>query len=121
MSIEPTLFGDVCLVRRWGRIGARGQRMEHTSRAKRKPSLCSSVCCVKSGGAAIVREVSDRDLQRTVTATVHARVAVSTLLCRGKHWPLRCRRGYDRRRQSRLGRDQISWKPISPSTSESVP
>jgi predicted DNA-binding WGR domain protein len=30
MSIEPTLFGDVCLVRRWGRIGARGQRMEHS-------------------------------------------------------------------------------------------
>ena len=25
LSIEPTLFGDVCLVRRWGRIGTRGQ------------------------------------------------------------------------------------------------
>ena len=32
MSIEPTLFGEVCLVRRWGRIGARGQRMEHSFR-----------------------------------------------------------------------------------------
>lgn len=25
LSIEPTLFGEVCLTRRWGRIGARGQ------------------------------------------------------------------------------------------------
>ena len=25
LSIEPTLFGDVCLIRRWGRIGTRGQ------------------------------------------------------------------------------------------------
>ena len=25
MTIEPTLFGDVCLTRRWGRIGTRGQ------------------------------------------------------------------------------------------------
>lgn len=30
MSIEPTLFGDVCLVRRWGRIGAQGQMMAHS-------------------------------------------------------------------------------------------
>ena len=29
MSIEATLFGDVCLTRRWGRIGARGQAMHH--------------------------------------------------------------------------------------------
>ena len=25
LSIEQTLFGDVCLIRRWGRIGTRGQ------------------------------------------------------------------------------------------------
>jgi predicted DNA-binding WGR domain protein len=25
LTIEPTLFGDACLVRRWGRIGTRGQ------------------------------------------------------------------------------------------------
>lgn len=30
MSIEPTLFGDVCLTRRWGRIGAQGQVMRHS-------------------------------------------------------------------------------------------
>ncbi|MDK1376389.1 MULTISPECIES: WGR domain-containing protein [unclassified Sinorhizobium] len=29
MSIEPTLFGDACLTRRWGRIGASGQQMIH--------------------------------------------------------------------------------------------
>lgn len=30
MSIEPTLFGDVCLTRRWGRIGAEGQSKRHS-------------------------------------------------------------------------------------------
>lgn len=29
MSIEPNLFGDVCLLRKWGRIGTRGQTMVH--------------------------------------------------------------------------------------------
>lgn len=29
MSIEPNLFGEACLIRRWGRIGATGQRREH--------------------------------------------------------------------------------------------
>jgi predicted DNA-binding WGR domain protein len=29
MSIEPNLFGEVCLMRRWGRIGSRGQRKVH--------------------------------------------------------------------------------------------
>jgi predicted DNA-binding WGR domain protein len=30
LAIEPTLFGDACLVRRFGRIGTRGQRMAQT-------------------------------------------------------------------------------------------
>lgn len=30
MSIEETLFGQACLVRRWGRIGARGQVMQRS-------------------------------------------------------------------------------------------
>ncbi|CAH1658379.1 WGR domain-containing protein [Chelatococcus asaccharovorans] len=30
MAIEPTLFGHVCLTRRWGRIGARGQTKQHS-------------------------------------------------------------------------------------------
>jgi predicted DNA-binding WGR domain protein len=29
MSIDPTLFGDACLTRRWGRIGAKGQIKTH--------------------------------------------------------------------------------------------
>ncbi len=29
MSIEPNLFGDICLLRKWGRIGAKGQMMIH--------------------------------------------------------------------------------------------
>ena len=29
LSIEPNLFGDVCLLRKWGRIGAKGQTMIH--------------------------------------------------------------------------------------------
>ena len=29
MAIEPTLFGDCCLTRRWGRIGTAGQEKVH--------------------------------------------------------------------------------------------
>ncbi|MCD4658486.1 WGR domain-containing protein [Agrobacterium sp.] len=29
MSIEPDLFGELCLTRRWGRIGAKGQSLTH--------------------------------------------------------------------------------------------
>lgn len=29
MSIEPTLFGEICLTRRWGRIGRKGQSKTH--------------------------------------------------------------------------------------------
>lgn len=29
MSIEPTLFGEACLIRCWGRIGAGGQKLVH--------------------------------------------------------------------------------------------
>ncbi|KPF42614.1 WGR domain-containing protein [Rhizobium sp. AAP43] len=29
LSIEPNLFGEACLIRRWGRIGAKGQTMIH--------------------------------------------------------------------------------------------
>jgi predicted DNA-binding WGR domain protein len=29
MSIEPNLFGEACLTRRWGRIGSTGQEMVH--------------------------------------------------------------------------------------------
>ncbi|EKF61624.1 hypothetical protein QWE_00430 [Agrobacterium albertimagni AOL15] len=29
MSIEPNLFGEACLTRRWGRIGTNGQTTSH--------------------------------------------------------------------------------------------
>ena len=29
LSIEPSLFGEVCLIRRWGRIGTHGRSMTH--------------------------------------------------------------------------------------------
>ena len=29
LTIRPTLFGEIQLVRYWGRIGARGQRLSH--------------------------------------------------------------------------------------------
>ncbi|MBD9524659.1 WGR domain-containing protein [Ensifer sp. ENS02] len=29
MSIEPTLFGEACLMRRWGRIGSSGKGQTH--------------------------------------------------------------------------------------------
>ena len=29
LAIEPTLFGDVSVVRNWGRIGTRGQEIVH--------------------------------------------------------------------------------------------
>jgi predicted DNA-binding WGR domain protein len=29
LAIQPTLFGEVSLVRTWGRIGTRGQQMVH--------------------------------------------------------------------------------------------
>ena len=30
LSLEPTLFGEVCLIRNWGRIGKRGQMRTET-------------------------------------------------------------------------------------------
>ena len=29
MSIDETLFGQTCLIRRWGRIGTRGRMVQH--------------------------------------------------------------------------------------------
>lgn len=30
LSIEATLFGQTCVVRRWGRIGTRGRTVQHS-------------------------------------------------------------------------------------------
>jgi predicted DNA-binding WGR domain protein len=37
MSMEPSLFGDACLTRRWGRIGSRGHEMIHHFEQKEEP------------------------------------------------------------------------------------
>lgn len=35
MTIEPNLFGEICLTRRWGRIGAHGQmKVQHFTRER---------------------------------------------------------------------------------------
>lgn len=34
MSIEPDLFGNACLIRRWGRIGTNGKMMVHSFEAE---------------------------------------------------------------------------------------
>ncbi|AGS25168.1 MULTISPECIES: WGR domain-containing protein [Rhizobium] len=40
MSIEPNLFGDICLLRKWGRIGTKGQTMiQHFGREKEAVQL----------------------------------------------------------------------------------
>ncbi len=39
MSIEPNLFGDVCLLRNWGRIGTKGQMMVHHFRREEEAVL----------------------------------------------------------------------------------
>jgi predicted DNA-binding WGR domain protein len=36
LSIEETLFGQVCLVRRWGRIGTQGRTVQHSFDAERE-------------------------------------------------------------------------------------
>lgn len=36
MAIEPNLFGETCLTRRWGRIGTRGQIMSHHFKTERE-------------------------------------------------------------------------------------
>jgi predicted DNA-binding WGR domain protein len=36
MEIAPTLFGSTCLIRSWGRIGCRGQSMEHQFERERE-------------------------------------------------------------------------------------
>lgn len=36
MSIQPNLFGEACLTRRWGRIGTAGQTMSHHFETERE-------------------------------------------------------------------------------------
>jgi predicted DNA-binding WGR domain protein len=36
MAIEPNLFGEPCLIRRWGRIGTKGQSMSRHFQTERE-------------------------------------------------------------------------------------
>lgn len=36
LSIEPSLFGEVCFIRRWGRIGTRGRSLTHPCATERE-------------------------------------------------------------------------------------
>lgn len=36
LSIEETLFGQACLIRRWGRIGTRGRMVQHSFKNERE-------------------------------------------------------------------------------------
>ncbi|KAB2668825.1 WGR domain-containing protein [Brucella tritici] len=36
MDIQPNLFGEACLMRRWGRIGTKGQSMTHHFESERE-------------------------------------------------------------------------------------
>jgi len=43
LSIEPTLFGDIALVRRWGRIGTSGRQIIELHGDRASASLALSV------------------------------------------------------------------------------
>lgn len=36
LAIEDTLFGQTCLIRRWGRIGSRGRTVQHSFDSERE-------------------------------------------------------------------------------------
>ncbi|WP_306051545.1 WGR domain-containing protein [Oceaniradius stylonematis] len=36
LAIEGTLFGQTCLIRRWGRIGSRGRTVQHSFDSERE-------------------------------------------------------------------------------------
>ncbi|WP_310220372.1 WGR domain-containing protein [Neorhizobium sp. 2083] len=52
LAVQPTLFGEVSLVRAWGRIGTRGQQMVHLfDNEGEAVSLFLDVLREKRGGA----------------------------------------------------------------------
>lgn len=59
ISIQPNLFGEACLMRRWGRIGTAGQTMSHHFETEREAvTLFLEVLRQKKrrGYAAVVRQ-----------------------------------------------------------------
>lgn len=48
LSIQPTLFGDVSVIRNWGRIGTKGQAMIHTcERLDEAHAILSRIAAMK--------------------------------------------------------------------------
>ncbi|KQZ59783.1 hypothetical protein ASD54_23705 [Rhizobium sp. Root149] len=59
MAIEPNLFGEACLMRRWGRIGTKGQTMsQHFETEREAVALFLDLLRQKKrrGYAAVVRQ-----------------------------------------------------------------
>lgn len=59
MPIEPNLFGEACLMRRWGRIGTKGQTMsQHFETEREAVALFLDLLRQKKrrGYAAVVRQ-----------------------------------------------------------------
>ncbi|WP_235818730.1 WGR domain-containing protein [Brucella rhizosphaerae] len=46
VSLQPTLFGEWSLVRRWGRVGTKGRSLLHTyeSEVRARVALDQAVC-----------------------------------------------------------------------------
>lgn len=98
LSIEQTLFGQPCLVRRWGRIGTSG-RMIQQSFEREDEAVDLFLCLLRSKRSRGYRPPSA--LRYADAASPGGR-------------------GRFRPDQSRLGRDQIKQSPSAPSTSTRV-
>lgn len=95
LSIEQTLFGQICLVRRWGRIGTHGRIVQH--------SFDNEIEAV-----ALFLRLLRAKRTRGYRPRLNARPAKRPRLLDG------AAAGTG---QSRLDRDQMSWRSSWPSTS----